>query len=137
MPIAFPSLICGIILNQDPGILNSVDAASKRESPLSLHYILFTETHVLDIILTSSKESASSTSKDGLIAELKDTYKALDDIIKTCTKSNIGLERLIKYLAEESPDENVPGDAEEGDEEEEGVVAGATSADELDASTDI
>ncbi|XP_050888880.1 uncharacterized protein LOC127094052 [Lathyrus oleraceus] len=41
MPISFPSLICGIILSQHPGILISSDAVSKRESPISLHYRLF------------------------------------------------------------------------------------------------
>ncbi|XP_050889871.1 uncharacterized protein LOC127095188 [Lathyrus oleraceus] len=37
MPISFPSLICGIILSQHPGILNSADVASKRESTPSLN----------------------------------------------------------------------------------------------------
>jgi hypothetical protein len=40
MPIVFISLICGIILSQDPSILVSADVMSKRESPLSLHYKL-------------------------------------------------------------------------------------------------
>ncbi|XP_050915153.1 uncharacterized protein LOC127130132 [Lathyrus oleraceus] len=137
MPIAFCSLICGIILSQHPGILNSVDVASKRESPFSLHYMLFAWTHVLDIVLTSDKESVGSTSGAGLIIELKDTCKALDDIIKTFTKRKIRLERLIKSLAEESPDKSVAGDAEEGDKEEEDVAASATSADESDASSHI
>lgn len=55
MPIAIPSLICGIILSQHPGILNSVDAARKRESLLSLHYRLFAWTYVPDIVLTFDK----------------------------------------------------------------------------------
>ncbi|XP_050888660.1 uncharacterized protein LOC127093800 [Lathyrus oleraceus] len=137
MAIAFTSLICGIILSQHPSILNSVDVASKRESPLSLHYRLFVGIHVLDIVLTSSKESSSSTSKVGLVAKLKDICKALDDTIKTFTKRNIKLERLVKYLAEESPDENVAGDVEEGDKEEEDIVVGATFADESYVSADI
>jgi hypothetical protein len=37
VPIAFPSIICGVILNQHPDILVSTDVVSKRESPLSLH----------------------------------------------------------------------------------------------------
>lgn len=49
----------------------------------------------------------------------------------------IRLERLIKSLSEESPDENMVGDTEEGGEEEEDVVAHATSTDELDDSADI
>jgi hypothetical protein len=69
MPVAFPSLTCGIILNQHPGILVSVE--SKRESSLSLHYKLFTGKHVPDIVMTSGKETVSATSKEGIVEELK------------------------------------------------------------------
>lgn len=64
MPIVFPSLICGRILSQHPGILISSDAASKRESLISLHYRLFVGTHVPNIFMTSGKETVSPTSKD-------------------------------------------------------------------------
>lgn len=104
MPITFPSLICGIILSQHPEILISSDAASKRESPLSLHYRLFAGTHVPNIVMTSYKETSRSTSKDGIIAELKDTCEALDETIKTCTTKKIRLERLIKALTQEGID---------------------------------
>ncbi|XP_058766831.1 uncharacterized protein LOC131640457 [Vicia villosa] len=39
-PIAFPSLLCGIILDQYPNILNEHDVVCKRESPLAFHYKL-------------------------------------------------------------------------------------------------
>lgn len=92
MPIAFPSLICGIILSQHPRILITSDAAIKKESPLSLYYRLFAGTHVPNIVMTSGKETSSLTSKDGIIAELKDTCKALDETIKTCIEKKIRLE---------------------------------------------
>ena len=41
MPIVFPSLICGIILNQRLGILSGNDVVCKRESALTLHFKLF------------------------------------------------------------------------------------------------
>jgi hypothetical protein len=41
LPIAFPTLLCSIILDQQPGILTAADVPKKRESPLSLHYKLF------------------------------------------------------------------------------------------------
>lgn len=47
------------------------------------------------------------------------------------------IERLMKYLDEESPGENVAGDVEEGDKEEEDDLVGATSIDESDAFADI
>ncbi|XP_058747177.1 uncharacterized protein LOC131620187 [Vicia villosa] len=61
-PIAFPSLICDIILNQHPGILVETDSICKRESALSLHYKLFQGTHVPDIVMTSGETSKSGSS---------------------------------------------------------------------------
>jgi len=55
VPIVFPSLICGIILSQHPGILVSNDVVSKRESHMSLHYKLFAGIHVPDIVVTSGQ----------------------------------------------------------------------------------
>jgi hypothetical protein len=37
MPIAFPSLICSIILAQHPTILTAGDEVCKRESPIDFH----------------------------------------------------------------------------------------------------
>ncbi|XP_050915923.1 uncharacterized protein LOC127131022 [Lathyrus oleraceus] len=41
LPIAFPSMIYGIILNQPPGILCSNDLPSRRKPVLFVHYKLF------------------------------------------------------------------------------------------------
>ncbi|XP_050877350.1 uncharacterized protein LOC127081108 [Lathyrus oleraceus] len=54
LPIAFPSMICGIILNQHPGILCSNDLPSRRKTALSMHYKLFEGSHVEDIVMTSA-----------------------------------------------------------------------------------
>lgn len=124
MPIAFPSLICGIILSQHPDILVNSNVASKRGSLLSLHYRLFAGTHVSDIIMTSGKDVTSSTSRVGNIIELKDTCKALDETIKSCTEKKIRLVSLIKALSEVDADENLDGNEEEGNEDEENVVDG-------------
>lgn len=67
MPIAFSSLIYGVILSQHPSILMSSYVVCKRESPLSLHYRLFIGKHVPDIVMTSGKKTVSSNSKDGII----------------------------------------------------------------------
>ena len=37
LPITFPSMICGIILSQQPGILSTNDLPSRRKPPLSVH----------------------------------------------------------------------------------------------------
>ncbi|XP_050889712.1 uncharacterized protein LOC127095002 [Lathyrus oleraceus] len=54
LPISFPYMICGIILNQHPGILCSNDLPSRRKPSLSVHYKLFEGNHVEDIVMTSS-----------------------------------------------------------------------------------
>jgi len=99
MLIAFPSLICGIILNQHPRILVSDDVASKRESPLSLHYKPFTWKHVPDIVMTSGKEIASTTSKEGIVEELKAISKILEETIRISTKKKIIVDKMILVLS--------------------------------------
>ncbi|XP_050876655.1 uncharacterized protein LOC127080377 [Lathyrus oleraceus] len=75
LPIAFPSMICGIILNQHPGILCSNDLPSRRKPALSMHYKLFEGSHVEHIVMTSAMKRPAS--KVGAIAELKETCKEL------------------------------------------------------------
>ena len=52
LPIAFPSIICGIILSQQPGILSTNDLPYRRKPPLSVHYKLFEGSRVNDIVMT-------------------------------------------------------------------------------------
>ncbi|XP_050895740.1 uncharacterized protein LOC127102414 [Lathyrus oleraceus] len=73
LSISFPSMICGIILNQHPGIICSNDLPSRRKLALSVHYKLFKGSHVEDIVMTSAMKK--SASKVGTIAELKETCK--------------------------------------------------------------
>ncbi|KAH1190007.1 hypothetical protein GmHk_20G057669 [Glycine max] len=121
LPIAFPTVLCGIMLSQHPNILNNIDSLMKRESPLSLHYKLFEGTHVPDIVSTSGKAAASgAVSKDALIAELKDTCKVLEATIKASTEKKMELELLIKRLSESGIDEEEAAEEEgEAAEEEE------------------
>ncbi|XP_058733517.1 uncharacterized protein LOC131605142 [Vicia villosa] len=71
-PIAFPSLLSGIILDQYPNILNEHDVVCKRESPLAFHYKLFQGNHVPYTVMTSAETSKSgaSVSKAEVIAIL-------------------------------------------------------------------
>ncbi|KAI5404842.1 hypothetical protein KIW84_051853 [Lathyrus oleraceus] len=80
LPIAFPSIICGIILSQQPGILNTNDMPSKRKPHLSIHYKLFEGSHVNDVVMTSARREPSS--QGSLIDQLKDTCKELDNGIR-------------------------------------------------------
>ncbi|XP_050876211.1 uncharacterized protein LOC127079900 [Lathyrus oleraceus] len=108
MPIAFPSLIYGVILSQHPSILISSYSGCKRYPPLSLHYRLFTGKHVPDIVMTYGQKPSRSTTRAGILADLKDICKTLDETIKICTESKSDLEILIKALYKE--DGNLKGD---------------------------
>ncbi|KAH1253953.1 hypothetical protein GmHk_04G010496 [Glycine max] len=134
LPIAFPTVLCGIMLSQHPNILNNIDSVMKRESALSLHYKLFEGTHVPDIVSTSGKAAASgAVSKDALIAELKDTCKVLEATIKATTEKKMELERLIERLTESGIDDGEAAEEEEEAAEEEEDAAEDTESDDDDS----
>jgi hypothetical protein len=125
MPIAFPSLICGIILNQHPRILVSGDVVSKRESPTSLHYKLFVGTHIPDFVVTSGKKTLSTTSKEDIIEGLRAMFKTLVETIKTSTERKISVDKMILVLS-----------AQDGDMVEENVNAAGNEDEDVSVNTD-
>ncbi|XP_050875550.1 uncharacterized protein LOC127079171 [Lathyrus oleraceus] len=92
-PIAFPSLICGIVLNQFPNILTENDSVKKRDNPLSFNHKLFLGTHVPDIVMITGETSRVSNQpgKAAVIAMLKETCKELE-------ARKLNLEKLISKL---------------------------------------
>lgn len=58
-PIAFPTLLCSVILDQHPNIIIASDVREKREPPLSLHSKLFSADHVPDHARTSGAAPAA------------------------------------------------------------------------------
>ncbi|XP_050909822.1 uncharacterized protein LOC127123663 [Lathyrus oleraceus] len=111
-PIAFPSLICGIVLNQFPNILTENDSVKRRDSPLSFNHKLFLGTHVPDVAMATSETSSvcNQPGKADVIAMLKETCKELE-------ARKLNLEKLIIKL--EMTEGDVLGEAvaaAEGDE---------------------
>ncbi|XP_050874865.1 uncharacterized protein LOC127078453 [Lathyrus oleraceus] len=98
LPIAFTSIICGIILSQKPGILSTSDIPSRRKTPLSIHYKLFEGSHVKDVMTSGRRES---TTKGSLIDQLKETCKELEDGIRVVRARKEALEVLICSLERE------------------------------------
>jgi hypothetical protein len=98
LPIAFPSLICGIILSQQPGILSTSDIPSRRKPPLSIHYKLFEGSHVNDVMTSAKRES---TSQGSLVDQLKETCKELENGIRVAKARKEALEVLICSLEKE------------------------------------
>ncbi|XP_058742119.1 uncharacterized protein LOC131614568 [Vicia villosa] len=107
-PIAFPSLICGIILTQFPNILNDKDDVCKRASPLLFHHKLFQGTHVHDVVTTSAVPSKESTimSKAAMISMLRETCKELES-------GKLALEKLISSLESNEGVKSADTDVEE------------------------
>ncbi|XP_050919314.1 uncharacterized protein LOC127136839 [Lathyrus oleraceus] len=92
-PIAFPSLIYGIVLNQFPNILTENDSVKKRDSHMSFNHKLFLGTHVPDIVMTTGETSRVSNQpgKAAVIAMLKETCRELE-------ARKMNLEKLISTL---------------------------------------
>jgi hypothetical protein len=136
MPIAYPSLICSIIIAQHPNILTADDEICKRESPLDFHPKLFEGKHAADIDLSGSSAGVGPSGVSGvpgpmnrkaMIATLEETCKALDE-----KKKN--LEQVILALKQEEAaeqGENVQVGQEGGDPSEDG------GTEELELSEDI
>ncbi|KAK2451004.1 hypothetical protein QL285_010094 [Trifolium repens] len=134
MPIAYPSLICGIILTQHPTIITADDEVSKRESPLDFHPRLFEGTHAADIEITGPSVAAptgsGSMSRKEMIASLEAACRALDEKKKS-------LEQVIVALKQEEAakeGEQVQVGQEGGDQSEDG---GTEELELSDASADF
>ncbi|XP_050915327.1 uncharacterized protein LOC127130344 [Lathyrus oleraceus] len=131
LPIAFPSMICVIILNQHPGILCSNDLPSRRKPAMSMHYKLFEGSHVEDVVMTSTMRR--SVSKVGAIVELKETCKKIGEGIRVATARKQSLEALIESL-EQVEGENVEHANVSHEEEAEAHTSSERSANNDDVS---
>jgi hypothetical protein len=104
LAIGFPSLICGIILEQHPNILLPEDELCKRESLISLHYKLFEGKHDADITVPSKKVASpgkvasSSMNRKAMIISMEAAVRALDEQKKE-------LEKVITALKQEEAEE--------------------------------
>jgi hypothetical protein len=102
--IAFPSLICGIILDQHPNILLLEDVPFKRESHMAFSYKLFEGKHAADITVApkkavpAGKVASSSMNRKAMIISMEAAVKALDE-------QNIELEKVISALKQEEAEE--------------------------------
>jgi len=111
-PIAFPTLLCGIMLDQHPSLVTAADILEKRESPLTLHPKLFSANHVPDIVGTSGNIPAT-----GLMTK-QDIVAALKGVMLDERKAQFEL----MIHAVENEDVATAGEHEESDEEEADAV---------------
>ncbi|CAJ2633262.1 unnamed protein product [Trifolium pratense] len=111
LPIAFPTLLCGIILDQHPNILVDADGACRRSSELTVSKKLLSGTHVDAGVGTSAQQMAGTLTKKQMIAELTETSRSLEE-----RKHQIDLV-IAALKAEEEADQ--AEDEQDGHEEDE------------------
>ncbi|XP_024633419.1 uncharacterized protein [Medicago truncatula] len=126
LPIAFPSLLCSIILDQHPGLVTKIailttllvtasDLPKKRDSPLTIHQKLFGDNHVPYLVGTFVPTSAIGfVTKEEIITALKDMCVMLDE-----RKAQLKL--MIHSLEKGHADNNDDLDEGEKDEDVEGA----------------
>src|SRR3954464_5774863 len=124
LPIAFPSLTCGIILKQHPGILKAKDSVCKRESALSFHYKLLQRSD--DMTSAGTSQPSKSVNKTFLIVELKETCKELDN-------RKMKLEKLIQSLEQSAEDDHAGERDGDNMDEDKGAEEEAEDAEAEDA----
>ncbi|XP_045797579.1 uncharacterized protein LOC123891721 [Trifolium pratense] len=119
-PIAFPTLICDIILSQHPNIRHEDESAKKRASPLAIHQKLFSKQHAPDIVGPSNAAADTPMTKKEMIAMLEANCKELDE-------KKLQFERMIHALRVEeaaaqaaNADDDGSSGEEEGDSDAEG-----------------
>ncbi|WJX83795.1 hypothetical protein P8452_66429 [Trifolium repens] len=136
--IAFPTIICGIILDQHPNILLPEDVPCKRESPMTLSYKLFEGQHAADISVHPKKVApqenivSTSMSRKAMIISMEAAVKALDEQKLELVKVILALkqeEAEEEGLVAENAGENAAGDgvdAADGDAAENEEAGGDT-----------
>jgi hypothetical protein len=106
LPIAFPSLLCGIIVSQRYDVLVKEGMACRRDSAISF------SAQNLDVGSHVGTSATGGMSRKGLIATLKDTCKSLEE-------KKLRLEVVIAGLEfeeeQDQPEVNAEDDEEAGD----------------------
>ncbi|XP_045821999.1 uncharacterized protein LOC123914880 [Trifolium pratense] len=112
-PIAFPTLICDIILSQRPNIRHEGETAKKRATPLAIHQKLYSKQHAPDIVGPSNAAADTPMTRKEMIAMLEANCKELDE-------KKLQFERMIHALRVEEAAAQVAdaGDDDTSAEEE-------------------
>ncbi|KAK2396314.1 hypothetical protein QL285_057971 [Trifolium repens] len=119
LPIAFPSLLCGIIVSQRSDVLVKEDLACRRDSAI------FFSAQNLDVGSHVSTSATGAMSRKDMIATLKDTCKAVEE-------KKLRLEAVITCLELEEEKDQSEVNADMNNEE-----AGDPTAEDTDGSEDF
>jgi len=120
LPIAFPTLLCNIMLEQHLGLIPAADLPKKRESPLTIHQKLFEDNHAPDLVGTSGTAPVSGLmTKEEIIVALKDTCIMLDERKTQFEKMIHALEKVDVANDDEHAESDNDEDADDANEGEE------------------
>ncbi|CAJ2635129.1 unnamed protein product [Trifolium pratense] len=122
-PIAFPTLICDIILSQHPNIRNEDESVKKRATPLAIHQKLYSKQHAPDIVGPSNAAADTPMTRKEMIAMLEANCKELDE-------KKLQFERMIHALrVEEAAAQaaDAGDDGSSGEEEDDSDAEGEES----------
>ncbi|PNX87357.1 envelope-like protein, partial [Trifolium pratense] len=108
-PVALPTLLCNIILEQHPDILRSTDVPCKRKGVLAIEQRLLDGTNAAAGVGTSVQTGVLSRKQ--MIADLTETSRALE-------ARKLKIDRVIEALKAEEAAETAEGepDGQEGEE---------------------
>ncbi|WJX89652.1 hypothetical protein P8452_71631 [Trifolium repens] len=118
MPIAFPSLLCGIIVNQRPDVLVKEDMACRRDSAISF------SAQDLNVDPNVGTSATSAMGRKKMISTLKETCKALEE-------KKLRLEAVIAGLELKEEQDQPKVNAEDDEEAED------HAAEDIDGSADF
>ncbi|XP_057444258.1 uncharacterized protein LOC130736439 [Lotus japonicus] len=101
LPIMFPCLLSGLILQQHPTILWADEPLGKKPQPLKFDFRPFAGPHVRDIMFSArgtanaSGTKALGSSKEDIVAELQEVSKTLQETIQACKVRKLNVDILM------------------------------------------
>ncbi|CAJ2668306.1 unnamed protein product [Trifolium pratense] len=125
-PVALPTLLCNIILEQHPDILRSTDVPCKRKGVLVIEQRLLDGTNAAPGVGTSVQ--AGVLSRKQMIVDLTETSRALE-------ARKLKIDRVIEALKAQEAAETVEG--EPNGQEEEGTSGSEDVMEDSDESSSI
>lgn len=122
-PIAFPILLCNIMLSHYPDLNSAADLAMKRESPFTFHQKLFGDNHAPDLVGPSVPiPNAGNISEKEIIVGLKATSVILGERKNHIDLMILAMERKVVDNAVEEGESDKEVEEEEGEKEIEDEV---------------
>ncbi|GAA0171677.1 hypothetical protein LIER_25656 [Lithospermum erythrorhizon] len=111
-PIAYPSMICNILLAQHNNILTVDETEGAAPGVITISPKLMEGTHVADVSLTPlAKEGASGSHTDGTVQLLRDEIRYLNEVIQSSMARKSVMEAHLRSLTRDGDPNDGAADA--------------------------